>query len=67
MCVCALLSLSLWLFLSARVRLSFACCFSVNCTGNADKRINFEEFLPILERVKDKKPRGTEADYVEGV
>ena len=55
------------MFLSARVRLSFACCFSVNCTGNADKRINFEEFLPILERVKDKKPRGTEADYVEGV
>ena len=35
--------------------------------GNADKRINFEEFLPILERVKDKKPRGTEADYVEGL
>lgn len=31
-----------------------------------DKRIKFEEFLPILERVKDKKPPGTQADYIEG-
>ncbi|EDQ84592.1 uncharacterized protein MONBRDRAFT_39222 [Monosiga brevicollis MX1] len=34
---------------------------------NGDKRISFEEFLPLLERVKDKRPPGTEADYIEGL
>ena len=32
----------------------------------SDKRISFEVFLPILERVKDKKPPGTQSDYIEG-
>eukprot|EP01147_Barroeca_monosierra_P000917 gene917-4178_t len=35
--------------------------------GNNDRRINFEEFLPILERVKEKKPHGTQTDYIEGL
>eukprot|EP00045_Choanoeca_perplexa_P010028 m.100315 g.100315 ORF g.100315 m.100315 type:complete len:151 (+) comp15121_c2_seq1:101-553(+) len=34
---------------------------------NSDKRITFEEFLPLLERVKDKRPPGTQADYIEGL
>eukprot|EP00055_Hartaetosiga_balthica_P000171 m.135870 g.135870 ORF g.135870 m.135870 type:complete len:152 (-) comp10261_c0_seq1:229-684(-) len=35
--------------------------------GSGEKRINFEEFLPIMERVKDQRPAGTEADYIEGL
>lgn len=34
--------------------------------ADSDKRITFEEFLPVLERVKDKRPPGTQADYIEG-
>merc|ERR1712000_12198 len=34
---------------------------------NADTRITFEDFLPILERVKDTKPPGTQGDYIEGL
>eukprot|EP00049_Salpingoeca_infusionum_P021695 m.4172 g.4172 ORF g.4172 m.4172 type:complete len:153 (-) comp4435_c0_seq1:2344-2802(-) len=35
--------------------------------SNPDKRINFEEFLPVLQRFQGQKPVGTEADYIEGL
>ena len=35
------------------------------CAG--DKRISFEEFLPVLKSGAQKKPEGSEQDFIEGL